>query len=214
MDFLHESDGIPTTTSVELEERVGLRRAVAAQFSEDQPGGKPRFPHQAVSLLPSADALHTYRIRAGWKVGGRRRPLLWGEPHEPVPCEGEPPKRLSPTFLPVEPDPAPSRSYRSIVPKLNVSTSVPGGCWMLQHHVVEWSDVSPHRPVAVRARSRGTRRRRRRRDLGEKVICPLRGVMFCVGPVTFWGRRRRAKSGRTWMNEAPSHGWPKTKEGR
>jgi hypothetical protein len=25
--------------------------------------------------------------------------------------------------------------------------------------------------------------------LGEKVICPLRGLMFCVGPVTFWGRR-------------------------
>ena len=56
MNFLHESDGIATTTSVELEERVGLRRAVAAQFSEDQAWCRPVFPEQPVSLAPSARA--------------------------------------------------------------------------------------------------------------------------------------------------------------
>jgi hypothetical protein len=56
IDLLHESDRIATTTTAELEERVGLRRAVAAQLSEDQPGGKLAFPHQAVSLVPSARA--------------------------------------------------------------------------------------------------------------------------------------------------------------
>jgi hypothetical protein len=53
-DLLHESDRIATTASVELEERVGGRGAIAAQFRENQPGGRVTLPDEPVSLVSSS----------------------------------------------------------------------------------------------------------------------------------------------------------------
>jgi len=55
-DFLHQSDEIAAMTSVQLEERVGLRSTAATQLCENQPSGERALPDEPVSLIPGAGA--------------------------------------------------------------------------------------------------------------------------------------------------------------
>ncbi len=83
--LLDESDCIAATTSVEIEERVGLGCAAATQLSEYEPRGKRVFPYESVSLVAgtcapteiACEALGSRSMVGAGLASGRRRASLF-----------------------------------------------------------------------------------------------------------------------------------------